>query len=83
MNWDKKNCSGDLIGTLKLWWVVSIGSKGQIVIPKEVRDALFLNPGDNVAIFFSLDKQHIWIVKNDNLQKVIEFARNEGINIEY
>ncbi|MGE4443620.1 MAG: AbrB/MazE/SpoVT family DNA-binding domain-containing protein [Candidatus Altimarinota bacterium] len=85
MNQDKTNCSAknNLPGTLKLGGVLTIGSKGQIVIPKEVRDALYLSPGSDVAIFYSVDKQHIGLVKNDDLQKIIDFARSEGIHIEY
>ncbi len=85
MNQDKTNCSAknNLPWTLKLGWVLTIGSKGQIVIPKEVRDALYLSPGSDVAIFYSVDKQHIWLVKNDDLQKIIDFARSEWIHIEY
>lgn len=86
MNEDKTNCASknnNLAWTLKLWWVLTIGSKGQIVIPKEVRDALSLSPGSDVAIFYSVDKQHIWLVKNDDLQKIIDFARTEWIHIEY
>ncbi|MBW7954748.1 AbrB/MazE/SpoVT family DNA-binding domain-containing protein [Candidatus Gracilibacteria bacterium] len=80
---EEKKCSHlDDIGILKLGGVLTIGAKGQIVIPKEIRDALDINPSDSVAIFYSLEKKHIGIVKNDNLEKVIEFAKNKGINIE-
>ncbi len=80
---EEKKCSHpDDIGTLKLAWVLSIWAKWQIVIPKEIRDCLDLSPWDSVAIFYSNEKKHIWIVKNDNLEKVIEFAKNKWINIE-
>ena len=79
---NKHECGADLTWILKLWWVLTIWSKWQIVIPKEVRDSLNLNPWDSVAVFYSPDKQHMWIVKNDNLDKVIEFAKDKWINIE-
>ncbi len=35
---------------------VKVGAKGQIVIPKEVRDMFNINPGDVLAIFANTDK---------------------------
>ena len=34
----------------KFAWMVKIGEKGQFVIPKEAREMLGLNPGDEIIV---------------------------------
>ncbi len=34
----------------KYAWTVTVGTKGQIVIPKEARDVFGINPGDHLFI---------------------------------
>lgn len=34
----------------KYAWTVTVGTKGQIVIPKEARDVFGINPGDHLLI---------------------------------
>lgn len=62
--------------TLKLHWTVSIGAKWQIVIPKEVRDIIWINPWDTLMIFTKWDKW-IWIVKSENLNELIQYITKE------
>lgn len=50
--------------------VASIGSRGQIVIPKEARAALGLNPGDNLITMVHSDKL-IFIPKKE-LKKFVK-----------
>ena len=35
----------------KYAWTVTVGTKGQIVIPKEARDVFGIQPGDHLLIF--------------------------------
>lgn len=35
---------------------IKVGSKGQIVIPKEVRDMFNINPGDTLLLFADAEK---------------------------
>lgn len=69
--------------SLKIRWTVTIWPKWQIVIPKDARDALDIKPWDNMLVLYSLEKKHIWIVKNNDLQKIIDYARAEWVKIEY
>lgn len=78
---DDKNCQPPI--SMKLWGVVSIGSKWQIVIPKEVRDALNLDVGDSLAVIYATEKWHIGLIKNDDMWKLIAFAQDRGIHFEY
>ena len=34
----------------KYAWTVTVGTKGQIVLPKEARDLFNINPGDSLII---------------------------------
>ena len=36
----------------KYAWTVTVGTKGQIVLPKEARDVFDIKPGDTLSDFF-------------------------------
>ena len=48
----------------KYAWTAKVGEKGQIVIPKEAREAFGIKPGDTLLLLGD-EKQGIAIVKND------------------
>ncbi|MDD3646084.1 MAG: AbrB/MazE/SpoVT family DNA-binding domain-containing protein [Candidatus Gracilibacteria bacterium] len=67
----KKNfCDIKLLGT------VTIGPKGQIVIPKEIRDKLALESGDSMSVLLKDDK-FIGLVRNKDLNELMEFVNSE------
>ena len=72
----KKNC------VIKLWGTMTIWSKWQIVIPKNIRDAIELAPWDEVAMLYSTENKHISIIKNDDINKLFEHAKTQWITIE-
>lgn len=72
---DKKKCS------MKLHWTSTIWPKWQVVIPKEVRDLLGLNPGDSMMIVTKENKA-IAMIKNEDLKELFEYAKSEGIELE-
>ena len=37
-------------------WSVTVGSKGQIVIPKEAREVFHIHPGDTLLLLGDLDR---------------------------
>lgn len=67
--------------SIRLCGTATVGPKGQIVIPKEVRDKLSMRPGDSVTVLIK-DERFIGIVKNDDLQSAFEYAKAEGILFE-
>lgn len=71
----KYECKMKLYGTTTIW------AKWQIVIPKEARDRLNLNPGDSVTIMTKNDIA-IAIIKNEDLSKLFEYAKSEWIILE-
>ena len=40
----------------KYAWSVTVGSKGQIVIPKEAREAFDIKPGDTLLLLGDLER---------------------------
>ncbi len=40
----------------KYAWSVTVGSKGQIVIPKEAREVFHIHPGDTLLLLGDLDR---------------------------
>jgi AbrB family looped-hinge helix DNA binding protein len=64
-----------------------VGSRGQIVIPKPIREMLHIQPGENM--FFRVEKKDIYIRKqegkkilNDMLER-IENKKKEPKNINW
>lgn len=55
----------------KYMGISKVGEKGQIVIPKEVRDIFGINPGDSLIVLAD-SKKGIALVKSD----IIEAATN-------
>lgn len=66
---------------MKLCGTTTIGPKGQIVIPKEARDILNLNPGDSVTLVLKDDKA-LAIIKNENIQELFDYIKAEWIKLE-
>ncbi len=40
----------------KYAWLVSVGEKGQIVIPKQAREVFGIKPGDNLVLLGDVEK---------------------------
>jgi len=68
-------------GTVKICGTVTVWPKGQVVIPKEVRDITGISQGDKVIILLR-NNRFVWIVKADDLQEVVDYAKSVGVKIE-
>ena len=53
----------------KYMGISKVGEKGQIVIPKEVRDIFGINPGDSLIVLADY-KKGIALVKSDVIEAV-------------
>ncbi|MBP8017016.1 AbrB/MazE/SpoVT family DNA-binding domain-containing protein [Candidatus Gracilibacteria bacterium] len=61
---------------VKIYSTVTVGSKGQIVIPKEVRIALNINFGDNLIVITKHNKA-VGMVKIDDINELLDFMKTE------
>lgn len=66
---------------MKLFWTTTVWPKGQIVIPKEIRDKLNILPWDSMTIILKDDK-FIWIIKNENMKELLEYLKNEWFDAQ-
>ena len=57
---------------------VTIGEKGQIVIPKAAREMFGLEPGDTIVLLAD-KKRGIALVQNDRMMKIAESVFDETL----
>lgn len=65
---------------MEIVWTAGIWPKGQIVIPKNLRDKLNINPWDNMVVLLKDDK-YIGLVRSDDMQGLTEFMKSNKIII--
>lgn len=65
-NFKNKRCE------IKLCGVTTVGQKWQVVIPKEIRDTLWLEKGDGLAILLNQWK-YIGLVRNQDVSELMEY----------
>lgn len=56
----------------KYAWTVTVGEKGQIVIPKQARELFDIRPGDNLLVLGDID-QGIAIPPKSELERISSF----------
>lgn len=61
---------------VKMFGSVTVGTKGQVVIPKEIRDILHINPGD-VLIVVTKHEKAIGMIKADDMEAFMEYMQQE------
>ena len=55
----------------KFAWTVTVGTKGQIVIPKEARDVFDIRPGDHLLILADV-KQGLAIPRKETFEEYMK-----------
>jgi len=61
----EKELKGKAVGS------ATVGAKGQIVIPQEMRNMFDIKPGDNLILFADINRG-IAILKSDVVEKMAE-----------
>jgi AbrB family looped-hinge helix DNA binding protein len=58
----------------KIYGVVTIGERGQIVIPADVRKSLKVKPGDKLIVLFNPERKLIRLIPEEDLSKLLKQA---------
>ena len=61
----------------KYVWTVTVGEKGQIVIPKQAREVFDINPGDTIVLLGD-DKKGIAIPPKSAFSEIMAKVFNNG-----
>ncbi|MDD5377464.1 MAG: AbrB/MazE/SpoVT family DNA-binding domain-containing protein [Candidatus Gracilibacteria bacterium] len=74
---DSQKCEGiNKECGVRMFGSVTVGTKGQVVIPKEVREALDIEPGDTLVVVTKHNKA-IGMVKTDDMEAFMEYIQKE------
>jgi len=65
---------------LKVVWTTTVWPKWQIVIPKEVRDTLWIKPWDNMVVLMK-NWKYMWLVKNDDIWDLMKYVTSEWFEL--
>ena len=55
----------------QLYGTATVGTKGQVVIPVEAREALSIEPGDKLYVIGSPSKEFLGFLKEEQLRRMI------------
>jgi AbrB family looped-hinge helix DNA binding protein len=58
----------------KAYGAVTVGERGQLVIPAELRKALGIKSGDQLMVFATIDKKVIYIMPSKDFSRFLERA---------
>jgi AbrB family looped-hinge helix DNA binding protein len=56
----------------KLYGTATVGTKGQVVIPSDAREALGIQTGDRLYVVGSTSKKFIGFIQEEQLRQLIE-----------
>lgn len=57
--------------TKKLYGTATVGSKGQVVIPSDAREALNIKPGDRLYVVDAMHSSGVVLLKEERLQEMV------------
>lgn len=66
-----------MIDNFKFWGAATVGTKGQVVIPAEAREAFGINEGDKILVLSPPSKAGIVMVKPDILNRYMERVQSD------
>jgi antitoxin PrlF len=73
---DENSCTGDMgMGCCKVEAVISVDERGQMVLPKDVREKASINAGDKLALIsWEMDGKVccISLIKNEDLAQMVK-----------
>lgn len=56
----------------QLYGTATVGTKGQVVIPADAREALNIHPGDRLYVVGSQSRQWVGFIKEEQLREMLE-----------
>ena len=76
MFWKKKEVHHNPHEGVKMHGSVTVGTKWQIVIPKDVRDMLEIGEGDTLMTMTKYGK-FVWFIKAEDMEDFINLLKSE------
>lgn len=61
---------------IKMRWSVTVWTKGQVVIPKEVRSLVNIQPWDTLMVL-TKDDHVVGLIKAEDVQALLEYMQQE------
>ena len=66
----------------KLYGTATVGTKGQVVIPADAREALNIEPGDRLYVVGSTQAKWVGFLKEEQLRAMVDHMTSNAENIK-
>ena len=67
---------------MKFWGAATVGSKGQVVIPAEAREALNIKEGDKLVVMGPPTNNAVLFVKADSIEAMVQGMQEHFMQIQ-
>jgi AbrB family looped-hinge helix DNA binding protein len=67
---------------IKIWGAATVGTKGQVVIPAEAREALNIKEGDKLIVVGNPERRGVAFVKSEVVEDKLQDMQNGLLQVQ-
>ena len=67
---------------MKFWGAATVGTKGQVVIPREAREQLNIKEGEKLVVMGTPMKNGVLFIKADSIEAMMEHVQKDLVQMQ-